>query len=178
MKQRLGPVLLGVAVFFLTLFPFQNCSNYSQTNLGGSDDQPSTQAPSDLYLAPKPVSLPVEPQEDKIVIGGDCEVGSYPNHFIEFQLLSLEGNPYMAGGTLIRISPDVNCFGNNCFKYSLSKCEHGKFYAHIPLPSTLPGDQQGVPYNLKATLVLVDAQGAELRDLYSVQNVQVVVYGN
>jgi hypothetical protein len=177
MKKRLGPKLLGMAVFFVTLASFQNCGSYSQ-NTFGKFNEPSTLAPSDLYLAPKPVSMSVEPLEDKIVIGGDCEVGSYPNHFIEYQLLSAEGNPYVAAGTLIRISPDVNCVGNNCFKYSLSKCEQGKFYAHIPLPNTLPGDQQGVPYTLKVTLVLIDSSGAEKRDLYSVQNVQVLVYGN
>ena len=177
MKLRTKLQWMGVVVGLFSLIPFQNCSQYSSNTFNDSSTV-IKEASSDLSLVIKPISIAVDALEDKIVVGGDCEVGIYPNHYIEFQLYSQDGNPTLQPRTLIRLNPNPLCAGEACNKFTDAKCEQGKFYAHIPLPNNIPSDQWGIPYQLTGRLVLIENSGAEKKDLLQLQSAQVLVFGN
>jgi hypothetical protein len=182
MKKRSSSLLLGLVVFALMITQFQNCSNYSETTIGaggGNSNIPFTS--NNVFLSPKPNNIEVQPKEDKIVAGGDCDVGTFANHYIEFQLFATEGNPTYAPNTAIRVSNDATCTGGasaSCFKYTGVKCEHGKYFAHIPVIAGIPSNTFGIPYRLVATLVVIDGAGVEKRDIYLPQSAQVLILGN
>ncbi len=181
MKNRSISILTGLIVFALLVTQFQNCSNYSENSMGvGGPGSNTPKSVPSLYLSPKPNNIEVQPKEDKIVAGGDCDIGTYTNHYIEFQLFAVEGNPTYAPNTAIRVSNDATCTGGAsaaCYKFVGVKCEHGKYFAHIPVIAGIPSNTFGIPYKLTATLVVVDSAGTEKRDLYLPQSAQVLILG-
>ncbi len=169
--------------FGLILVNFQNCSSGQNNSLfeGNTNIDSVVDANSTYMLSPKPLTIAVEADQDMIVVGGECAVGESLNHYIEFQLFAKEGNPSYAPNQALRVRDDSACRvstpGAQCYKFTGAKCEQGRFYAHIPIGAEIPGNTYGIPYRLTGTLVLVDASGAEKRDAYYPQSVEVQIYG-
>jgi hypothetical protein len=156
-----------VRVIFLSLIlvlPFQNCSTYNEGSPFEfhSSVTAASSLPFEARLDSPMGVLDVGEQDSMISVGGDCNVGSATKHYIEIRFMNAANQPLPAReDTLCPVSGSSD---PECLVSKIARCEHGKYYAVVPINCrAYPGAAQGL-YRLLGQLVTIDSAGKEVRD--------------
>lgn len=153
-------VFTFVALVVLLALPYQNCSSYNDPS---PFDLPATasaiqSSSSDIRLDSPSGVIDVAATDLTLSLGGECNVGLSTKHFIEIKLSDANNTP-------ISVREPAQCPSGACFLAQEFRCEHGRYYIHLPLScgQAYRGQTQSL-YRLTGQLVVLDGTGKELRD--------------
>jgi len=153
----------------LMVLQYQNCSNYADQSLFemASTNLASSSGPSEIRLDSPSGVIDVGQYEYAVSMGGDCNTGLTKKHYIEIRLQD-QANQAVP----VRVAPQDNTCpesGANlpahCFVAQHFKCEHGKYYVHVPVNCSAYRGQSSSLYRIIGQMVTVDDKGAETRDV-------------
>jgi hypothetical protein len=135
----------------LLVFQYQNCSSYGDPNpfQVSSELGVKSSAPSDIRMDSPIGSIDVGPDSDSLSAGGECNVGLSTQNYIEVSVRD-QNNAEVP----IRFDGRGTRF----------RCEHGRYYIHIPISCAAYSGQPRSLFRLFAQLVTTDATGAEKRE--------------
>ncbi len=167
MKIPFQSLAILVAASLLMLVQFQNCSSYNDPSLfeysAGSSSL--TSSPSDIRLDSPNGVIDVGQDEKALSVGGECNVGLKKKHYIEVQMKNEQNS-------LLPVKEDSLCpergqgLSAECYRAIQFRCEHGRYYVHLPLNCSHYMGQPRSLYRLTGQLVIVDeATGKETRDI-------------
>lgn len=147
---------------------YQNCSQYADPSIFElpKTDLASSSSPGDLRLDSPLGIIDVGTLEYALSMGGGCNVGHSKKHYIEIRITDQSNQPVP-----VRVAPQDNTCPEDgvglppqCFVANQFKCEHGKYYIHIPINCSAYRNQATSVYRLLGQLVTVDEKGVETRE--------------
>lgn len=159
--------MLALAV--LMVLQYQNCSTYADPNPFQAPDAldiSSETTPTQIKLDSPNGVIDVAQSDLTLSVGGDCNVGLSTNHYIEARLSDSLNTPIP-----IKVRAEDNLCDQtqpslpaHCYVARQFRCEHGKYYIHLPITCAAFRGQAQSLYRLVAQLVTVDQNGIETRD--------------
>lgn len=166
MKIPFKTVISFGVLAVLTALPYQNCSSYHDPSpfAVGDTSSASTSSPSDIRLDAPSGVIDVSPVELAISAGGECNVGLSTKHYIEIRMADVDNKPIMVREDSI-CSLTAASVPNDCFRAIQFRCEHGKYYVHLPINCGSYRQANQSMYRLLGQLVTVDSNGQETRDV-------------
>lgn len=157
---------LGMLGLFsiLMLLQYQNCSSYQDPSPFEYTNKnlASGSVPSDVRLDSPNGVLDVSEYDRALSFGGGCNVGLVKKHYIEIKMTNETNMP-------LPVREDSVCTGNSmpadCFRAVQFRCEHGRYYVHLPLSCSAYQGMARSNYRLLGQLVVVNDDGTEKREL-------------
>ncbi|PIS11803.1 MAG: hypothetical protein COT73_01820 [Bdellovibrio sp. CG10_big_fil_rev_8_21_14_0_10_47_8] len=150
------PLILVFCLGFLVL-PYQNCSGYNDpspfglnttdiSSISGDVTQPKLNSPLGAF--------DVTIYDSMVSIGGECSVGTSAKHYIELTVQD-DANKYIA------LKSSVSC--PECYRMTNARCEHGRYYATVPIGCSAYRGTTASLYRLSGQLVTYDDKNQEVR---------------
>jgi hypothetical protein len=165
MKIPYQTALTFVALVALLVLQYQNCSSYHDPSPFDvkSDALSSTSKPNDVRIDSPSGVLDLGQDDLALSVGGGCNVGLNTKHYIEIKISDQNNNPVVVREDNLCPSGGQN-LPADCFRAQQFRCEHGRYYVHLPVNCGAYRNQPTSLYRMVGQLVVIDDSGKEIRD--------------
>jgi|GEM_PF-3014987 len=157
---KLSIKFLGLVGLFSLAFAYQNCSQGGDNNL--FEGASATTAPVSSPRLDFPTqAIEVAATTDDMSFGSTCQWGLTPTHYLEFKLYTADTTRPVK----VQVSSTCqNSTNSECYRNITFRCEHGLYYAVLPVTCDAYNGLGSVSYKLTGQMVTYDASGNEVRD--------------
>lgn len=157
---KLSAKFLSLMGLFTLAFAYQNCSQYGgDTNLFDAASVLTAPASSPRLDFPSQ-AIEVSVTADQMSFGSTCQWGATPQHYLEFKLYTTANRPVkVQSSSTCQNSTNTECYRNISFR-----CDHGRYYAVLPITCDAYNGLGAVTYKLTGQMVTYDTNNAEVRD--------------